>query len=172
MPTPEPAAQNPGLFHRKRRAGDHFVRGKREGQLDALDAEIPVEDIHAAAYDAGIHDEIMARPGGYEAVIEEGSRNWSGGQRQRLDIARALAGNPTILVLDEATSALDPLLELEIDRRLRLRGCACLIVAHRLSTIRDADEIVVLDKGKVVERGTHEELIRGEGLYHHLASAL
>ena len=134
--------------------------------LTMWNSQTPDEQLTAAAQDAAIHDEIISRPLGYDSDVEEGGRNFSGGQRLRLEIARSLVNNPTVLILDEATSALDTITELRVDDGLRRRNCSCLIIAHRLSTIRDADRIIVLDQGRVVEEGTHEALCAvEEGFY-------
>jgi NHLM bacteriocin system ABC transporter peptidase/ATP-binding protein len=148
---------------------DIFVfEGTVRDNLTLWDATVSDRRLAEAARNACIYDEILARPGGFDSLVDEGGANWSRGQLQRLEIARALVGKPRLLVLDEATSALDPEIEMRVDRNLRRLRCSCLIIAHRLSTIRDADEILVLDQGRVVERGTHEELVRAGGPYLEL----
>lgn len=142
--------------------------GTIRDNLTLWDSTIPTSKIIQACEDAAIDDVIFSIPGGLEAQLAEGATNLSGGQRQRLEIARALVNNPSILVMDEATSALDTESEEMIDQNLRRRGCSCIIVAHRLSTIRDCDEIIVFERGKVVQRGTHETLSQQPGVYARL----
>ena len=139
--------------------------------LTMFDPDISDRNIVAAAKAALIHDDIIARPGGYDAVLWEDGRDLSGGQRQRLGIARALVRQPRLLVMDEATSALDARTEAAVVAQLRSMGCTTLVVAHRLSTVRDADEIVVMGEGGIHDRGTHDELVRREGPYRELMNA-
>jgi ABC-type bacteriocin/lantibiotic exporter with double-glycine peptidase domain len=140
-----------------------LFEGSVRDNLTLWDPDTEDEVIRAATQHAAIEDEIASREGGLDAPLQEGARNLSGGQRQRLEIARALARGPSILLLDEATSALDPPTEALVEANLRKRGTTTLVIAHRLSTVRDADEILVLANGRVVERGTHQELAAIEG---------
>ncbi|NES75975.1 NHLP family bacteriocin export ABC transporter peptidase/permease/ATPase subunit [Okeania sp. SIO1H4] len=145
--------------------------GTVRDNLTLWNPTISTTQLMKACQDAVIHEAVMAFPGGYDGELLEGGANLSGGQRQRLEIARALVNNPTILVMDEATSALDAETEKMIVDNLQSRGCSCIIVAHRLSTIRDCDEIIVLENGEVVQRGTHEEMLQEEGVYRELISS-
>jgi ATP-binding cassette, subfamily C, bacterial len=142
--------------------------GTVRDNLTLWDTTVPDKSLMRACQDAAIADVILSMSGGFDAELIEGAANLSGGQRQRLEIARALVNNPSILVMDEATSALDAETEQIIDQNLRCRGCTCIIVAHRLSTIRDCDQIIVLERGKVVQQGTHQELWQVDGVYSRL----
>ncbi len=129
---------------------------------------ISEKDVIQASKDAMIYDDISKRPLGFKDVMSSGGRNFSGGQCQRIEIARALAMNPSIILMDEATSALDPNTEKAVLDNIRRRGCTCIVVAHRLSTIRDCDKIIVMERGEIVQQGTHEELKNVEGVYANL----
>jgi NHLM bacteriocin system ABC transporter peptidase/ATP-binding protein len=174
------------LFDGKTRA--EIPRGVLTGSIAVVDQEIVLYhdtiannikmwdtsienfEVILAARDAQLHEDIMQRTDGYRNIVSEGGRNFSGGQCQRMEIARVLAADPTIIILDEATSALDAKTEFNLVKSITDRGITCIVIAHRLSTIRDSDEIIVLDKGMVVERGTHPELMERGGLYTQLVT--
>ena len=145
-----------------------MFKGSIHENIAFWDSKIPEKHIIQSARDAAIHDVVAARTNAYDSEVMERGANFSGGQRQRLEIARALALNPSILIMDEATSALDPKSEKTVMDNIKKRGCTCLIVAHRLSTIMDCDEIIVMEFGKIAERGTHLELMKLKGVYAQL----
>ncbi|MFJ9939559.1 NHLP family bacteriocin export ABC transporter peptidase/permease/ATPase subunit [Streptomyces erythrochromogenes] len=142
-----------------------LFEGTVRDNVTLWDPTIEDEAVVTALEDAAVYEVVARRPGGIHSRVEQDGRNFSGGQRQRLEIARALVRRPSVLVLDEVTSALDAVTEQVIIDNLRRRGCACVVIAHRLSTVRDSDEIVVLDRGTVVERGRHEHLVAARGAY-------
>ena len=146
----------------------YLFEGSIQDNLSLFDPSISMKDIELAARDAQIHDVIISKSGGYLAGVHEEGRNFSGGQCQRLEIARALAQNPSLIILDEATSALDPRTESAVDESFRRRRMTSIISAHRLSTIRDSHEIIVLRRGQIVERGVHDDLIKAQGYYADL----
>ncbi|MDQ0790993.1 NHLP family bacteriocin export ABC transporter peptidase/permease/ATPase subunit [Streptomyces sp. B3I8] len=142
-----------------------LFEGSVRDNVALWDPSVPDEAVVAALRDAALYEVVARRPGGIHSRVEQDGRNFSGGQRQRLEIARALVRDPSILVLDEVTSALDAETEQVVMDNLRRRGCACVVIAHRLSTVRDSDEIVVLDRGTIVERGRHAQLVAAGGAY-------
>jgi ATP-binding cassette, subfamily C, bacterial len=161
----------PELFHRSLAHVDQEIflfEGTVRDNLTLWDSHVPDEELHQAVADAGLSQELFSRPQGLDYLLREEGRNLSSGERQRMEIARALAVHPSLLVLDEATSGLDSEKEKQISNNIRRRACSCLMIAHRLSTVKDCDEILVLDKGKIVQRGTHDELKTIPGIYRDL----
>ena len=148
-----------------------LFEGSVRDNLTLWDDSVPEDAVIAALRDAEMYDVIARRPGGIDSAVREGGLNFSGGQRQRLALARALVHQPTVLIMDEATSALDGETEERVDDNLRRRGCACLIIAHRLSTVRDSDEIIVLRRGQVIEQGRHHDLMSRQGEYFRLVTS-
>ena len=163
-----------GVFHASLAVVDQDVvlfEDTIANNIKMWDESIEDFEMILAARDAQLHDDIMQRPEGYQHKLIEGGRDFSGGQRQRMEIARVLAQDPTVIILDEATSALDAKTEYEVVKAIRDRGITCIVIAHRLSTIRSADEIVVMDHGVIVDRGTHRELMETSDLYKELVTS-
>lgn len=148
-----------------------LFEGSIRDNLSLWNPTILEQDMIAALHTACIDKQVNELPGRVDARVLPGGSNFSGGERQRIELARALTNSPSILVLDEATSALDPIVEAQIESRLRCEGYTCLVIAHRLSTVRNADQLVVLEKGQIVERGRHEELKDQKGPYSQLLSS-
>ena len=148
-----------------------LFEGTIKHNIKMWDRSIEDFEMIMASRDAQIHEDVMAREGGYNARLTADGKNLSGGQRQRMEIARVLAADPSVIILDEATSALDAKTEFDVIKAITDRGVTCIIIAHRLSTIRDCDEIIVLDKGVITERGTHEELMKLGGRYTELVTS-
>jgi ATP-binding cassette subfamily C protein len=145
-----------------------FCSGTVEENITLWDRSVSPARLVQSCREAAVHDVVQGLPGGYSAELQEAAGNVSGGERQRLEIARALLRDPPVLILDEASSSLDTETERRIHAHLRQRGCSCLIMAHRLSTVRDCDEIIVLKEGRVVERGSHDDLLCRGGEYARL----